>query len=54
MPKGDFGPVREAERAIYRLLENLLKSHFLIPVDDLKGPVSHRDQQLICTDLKKI
>jgi hypothetical protein len=29
-------------------------AHFLFHVDDLKGSVSHTNQWLICTDIKKI
>ena len=31
-----------------------MDTHVLFPVDDLKGSVSHTDQRLICTDLKKV
>ena len=29
-------------------------NHVIFRVNDLKGSVSHTDQRLICTDLKKI
>ncbi len=41
-------------KRIRDLQQNKRITHVLFPVDDLKATASHTDQQLICTDLKKI